>query len=142
MRKFLLAVGLCLLARAPVAAQANQNYVTISSATYCGVSISTSVATQVDNFNATSGCTGTLTGRTEVMVCNPKAAAKPVNCAYNNSVSTQTATGGSMGAEIQPGTCINPALGVLAKFWCMSQDTAAQIVHVSQAKPLQQPGDL
>jgi len=82
-----------------VGAYAQGDTLTISTATYCGVQVSTSAATRVDN-KVTGGGTAVMNSRTHLKVCT-KADNPTVFCGFDVNVSTQNTV--NMGQAI-PGS--------------------------------------
>lgn len=130
MKKLLLTALLFL----PATAKAQQVFFSISSATWCTVSVSTfGAATRVDNFNGS--CEGSMTGRTAVRVINPTGNAA-INCGYSAAVSSQ-ASNGKLGEEILAGGKVELNLSTADAYWCFAQAAAAAVkISVHQFKPI------
>jgi hypothetical protein len=122
-----------LFAAAPRAAKAGE-VVPLSTATFCTVAVSTSVTTEVDNFNA--GCEGLMNYRVDVKICNPTGNTT-INFGYTSAVSSQTASG-RLGEELVAAACKEIIAKSNVQIWAISQAaSAAQRIVVEQASTSQ-----
>lgn len=110
----------------------------ISTATYGGVSVSTSAPTRVDNINS-GGTSKVLVGRSVLKIVNP--VGNPViYCGYNSSVST-ISTSGYFGEPVVAGEKLVLALSTALQYWCKSETVAtAPRIQVQQAGKKPAPG--
>ncbi len=131
--KSLIALAAFLLLSATAAQAQSQAFVTITSATWCTVTIATQTATRVDNFNGT--CDGLLTSRNAIKVIN-QTGNSTIHCAYDSTVSTQ-AISSRVGEEILAGAKVEEDLSTTAQYWCLPDSvTTAQKIVVKQARPV------
>ena len=148
MKKLFLALGIAgismFMPAISSAQAANQHFVQLSTAVHCGVSVSASAGTRVDNFNSTTGCySGVLTTRNTVKIAVPTGG-NTINCGFDANVSTSSVSGNSdsylYGEEITAGSKLELSLSPGLPYYCRAQ-TSAQIVNVQQAKPYKTPGE-
>lgn len=131
--KHWLALAALICFGSPVAAQ-ELTYQTISSGTYSGVTVSTSVATRVDFWNKGSSNT-VLANRSEIVLGVPNAAASRLNCGFDSSVSTKPASG-NLGVEYSSGPAVVIRLPTQMAYWCLAQATAAGVpISMQQVTP-------
>lgn len=109
-----------------------QTYVSVTSATYCMVSVSSYTPTRVDNFNG--GCEGLMSSRTTLKIVNPTGNAT-INCGYSSIVSTNS-TNSKLGEEFVAGGKGSFDLSSSVQYWCMTQSVAvAAKIQIQQLKP-------
>lgn len=129
MKASILALGLLALA-SPAKAQ-TQVYTAVSSATWCYISVSTSVPTRVDNF--AGSCEGLLSGRTALRIIN---GAGTLHGGFDTTLSTKT-TSGKYGDIWNPNDVKEMNLGSDLTYYLMSEAAASPPkVIVQQARQL------
>src|ERR1700741_564971 len=96
MKKIFLLMALAFLPR-KAHAQALQEFITLSSATWWGVTVSTSASTRIDNFNGNGP--GLLTGRSALKYTNPSTSLVSVYCGFDGSVSSFTVAGSTVSRQ-------------------------------------------
>ena len=122
----LILLGGLLMAR-PLHAQL-QTFIIISSATWCTISVSTSVPTRVDNFNGS--CSGLMSSRTALKISNGTGT---LHAGFSTQLSTQT-TSSKYGETISSGEKVEYALSSILPLYLMSEAAAsAPTVTVMQA---------
>lgn len=109
----------------------------ISTATYGGVSVSTSAPTRVDNINS-GGTSKVLVGRDRIKINNP-VGNPTLYCGFNSSVSTIT-TSGYFGEAIVAGEKQTIPLSSRMQYWCWADHTSAPRINVQQAAKKPAPG--
>ena len=128
MKKILLAlaVGGGLLMARPLHAQ-ELFYTSVSSVTWCAVSVSATAPTRVDNFNA--GCTGLMDNRTGVKIVN---GGGTLHIGFSTALSTQTSSA-FYGETLAASEKTEWAIGSNVKLYLMSESGTQQVV-VYQAR--------
>lgn len=118
MKKVFLGLALMFLAGA-VRAQ-TQVYTSISSATWCYITVSTSVPTRVDNFSGL--CEGLMTGRTGIRII---AAAGTIHGGFDTTLSTQVEST-KYGDVISTSAPVELGLSSAMKYYLFSEYAATE----------------
>ena len=117
---------------ASVARAQTQVYTSVSSATWCYIQVSTSVPTQVDNFNG--NCEGLLAGRTTLRIINQSGT---LHGGFDSNVSTSTTgtTASKYGELISANEIIEMDLSSAMQYYLQSEPAGSgPYIIVQQAR--------